>query len=79
MCRSITVDVNIYDVTLTVSGDYEPGEDMVMYDDNMEGYPGSSPEFDLETVEIEGINIIDLLNDRVIELIKEQVIENQEN
>jgi hypothetical protein len=73
------VDVNIYDVTLTVSGDYEPGEDMVMYDGNMEGYPGSSPEFDLETVEIEGINIIDLLNDRVIELIKEQVIENQEN
>lgn len=79
MLKSITVDINIYDVTLTVSGDYEPGEDPIMYDSNMEGYPGSSPEFDLETVELEGINIIDLLSDDVIELIKEQVIEKQEN
>jgi len=79
MFRSITVDVNIYDVTLTVSGDYEPGEDMVMYDNNMEGYPGSSPEFDIQSIELEGINIIELLSDHVIKLIKEQVIENQEN
>ena len=79
MFRSITVDVNIYDVTLTVSGDYEPGEDMVMYDNNMEGYPGAGAEFDLETVEVEGVNIIELLSDHVIKLIKEQVIENQEN
>lgn len=79
MLKSIETDVNIYDVTLIVSGDYEPGEDMVMYDNNMEGYPGSSPEFDLESVEVEGINIIDLLSDNVIELIKEKVIEKQEN
>lgn len=79
MARPISVTVNIYDVTLVASGDYEPGEDPIMYDSNMEGYPGSSPEFDLETVELEGINIIDLLSDHVIELIKEQVIENQEN
>jgi len=52
---------------------------MVMYDNNMEGYPGSSPEFDLESVEVEGVNIIELLSDHVIKLIKEQVIENQEN
>jgi hypothetical protein len=79
MARPITIDVNIYDVTLTVSGDYEPGEDPIMYDSNMEGYPGSSPEFDLESVELEGVQIIDLLSDDVIELIKEQVIEKQEN
>lgn len=75
----IITEVNIYDVRMDVSGYYTPEEPRVWYDGNMEGYPGSSPEFDLETVEIEGINIIDLLNDRVIELIKEQVIENQEN
>lgn len=77
MFRSITVDVNIYDVTLTVSGDYEPEEPRVWYDGNMEGYPGAAAEFDLESVEVEGVNIIDLLSSNVIELIKEQVIEKQ--
>lgn len=77
MFRSITVDVNIYDVTLTVSGDYEPEEPRVWYDGNMEGYPGAAAEFDLESVEVEGVNIIELLSDHVIKLIKEQVIEKQ--
>jgi hypothetical protein len=45
----------------------------------MEGYPGSAAEFDLQSVEIEGINIIELISDHVIKLIKEKVIENQEN
>jgi hypothetical protein len=79
MFKTITVDVNIYDVTLTVSGDYEPEEPRELYDDNMEGYPGSGAEFDIQSIELEGINIIDLLSDIVIELIREKVIENQEN
>lgn len=79
MFRTITVDVNIYDVTLTVSGDYEPEEPRELYDSNMEGYPGAGAEFDLQSVEVEGVNIIDLLSSNVIELIKEQVIEKQEN
>ena len=45
----------------------------------MEGYPGAAAEFDLETAEVEGVNIIELLSSNVIKLIKEQVIENQEN
>ena len=77
MFRNITLDVNIYDVTLIVSGDYEPEEPRVWYDGNMEGYPGAAAEFDLETVELEGVNIIELLSDHVIKLIKEQVIEKQ--
>lgn len=77
MFRNITLDVNIYDVTLTVSGDYEPEEPRVWYDGNMEGYPGAAAEFDLETAEVEGVNIIELLSDHVIKLIKEQVIEKQ--
>jgi hypothetical protein len=43
----------------------------------MVGYPGAGAEFDLQSVELEGINIIELLSDRVIELIIEKVIENQ--
>lgn len=77
MFRTITVDVNIYDVTLTVNGDYEPEEPRVWYDGNMEGYPGAAAEFDLESAEVEGVNIIELLSDHVIKLIKEQVIEKQ--
>lgn len=77
MFRNITLDVNIYDVTLTVSGDYEPEEPRELYDSNMEGYPGAAAEFDLESVEVEGVNIIELLSDHVIKLIKEQVIEKQ--
>ena len=79
MLKSIETDVNIYDITLTVSGDYEAEEPRELYDSNMEGYPGSGAEFDIQSIELEGINIIDLLSDIVIELIREKVIENQEN
>lgn len=77
MHKYIETDVNIYDVTLTVSGDYDAEEPRELYDGNMEGYPGAGAEFDLQSVELEGVNIIELLSDRVIELIIEKVIENQ--
>lgn len=77
MYKKIETDVNIYDVTMDVSGYYTPEEPRVWYDGNMEGYPGAGAEFDLQSVELEGINIIELLSDRVIELIIEKVIENQ--
>ncbi len=67
--------VNVYDITLEVEGIYEPEEDRVMYDGNMEGYPGSGAEFELQSVQLEGIEIMELLNDKVIEMIKEQAIE----
>ena len=73
----ITTQVNIYDVTMDVSGYYTPEEPRVWYDGNMEGYPGAAAEFDLESAEVEGVNIIELLSDHVIKLIKEQVIEKQ--
>jgi hypothetical protein len=79
MHKYIETDVNIYDVTLKVSGDYYAEEPRELYDGNMEGYPGSGAEFDIQSIELEGINIIDLLSDIVIELIREKVIENQEN
>jgi hypothetical protein len=79
MSNEIKVEVTICDLKLTVSGNYYPAEPRVMYDGNMEGYPGSGAEFDIQSIELEGINIIDLLSDIVIELIREKVIENQEN
>ena len=77
MFKTITVDVNIYDVTLTVSGDYEPEEPRELYDSNMEGYPGAPADFELESVQLEGIDITTLIDGDVIDLIVEQVIEKQ--
>jgi len=77
MFKTITVDVNIYDVTQTVSGDYEPEEPRELYDSNMEGYPGAGAEFEIESVGLEGIEISQTISDEVYNQIIEQVIEQQ--
>ena len=79
MAQEITTEVNIYDVTLEVSGYYHPEEPMVMYDDNMEGHPGCGAEFELQSIKLEGIVITELVSDEVYNRIIETVIENQEN
>jgi hypothetical protein len=73
----ITTEVNIYDVTMNVSGYYTPEEPKIWYDGNMEGYPGAGAEFEIESVELEGIEISQIISDEVYELIIEQVIEQQ--
>jgi hypothetical protein len=78
MYKKITTEVNVHDVRLEVTGYYCPAEPMVMYDGNMEGYPGSAADFEIESVELEGIVITELLSDEVYDLIIDQVIENQE-
>jgi hypothetical protein len=78
MSKEIEVGVTIYDVYLTVSGYYHPEEPEEMYDDNMEGYPGCNAEFELQSVQLEGIEISSLLSDSVTNLIIEEVIENQQ-
>lgn len=73
----ITTEVNIYDVTMNVSGYYTPEEPKIWYDGNMEGYPGAGAEFEIESVQLEGIEISQIISDEVYELIIEQVIEQQ--
>jgi hypothetical protein len=70
--------INIYDVTLEVEGVYTPEEPRVMYDGNMEGYPGSAADFEIESVKLDGVEIFELLKDHCIELIKEKAIEYYE-
>ena len=79
MHKDITIEVSIYDVKLEVSGTYYPEEPSQMYDGNMEGYPGSYAEFEIDSINLEGINITELVSDEVYEKIIEIVIENQEN
>jgi hypothetical protein len=76
--KKLTLGLTIYDVYLEVTGYYYPEEPSQMYDDNMEGYPGSYAEFEIESVKLEGIVITELLSDEVYELIIEKVIENQQ-
>jgi hypothetical protein len=71
------VEVNVYDVILEVSGYYSPPEPMVMYYADGTGYPGSSADFDIETVTVEGVNIYELLSEHVKEIIAEEVIDKQ--
>lgn len=77
--KKIETEVCIYDVILEVSGYYSPEEPEERYDNNMTGYPGSAAEFEIESIMLEGINIHELLSERVIELIIEEVLENQLN
>ncbi len=77
MSKHITTEVNIYDVILEVSGYYIPVEPTIWYDGNMEGYPGAPAEFEIETIELEGIEISQIISDEVYNKIIEQVIEKQ--
>jgi hypothetical protein len=77
MHKLIELEVTVHDVTMDVSGYYTPEEPRVWYDGNMEGYPGAAAEFEIETVELEGIEISQIISDEVYEKIIEQVIKKQ--
>ena len=79
MHKLIELEVTVHDVTLEVSGYYIPEEPRVWYDGNMEGYPGAPADFELESVQLEGIEITTLLDGDIIDLIIEEVIKTQEN
>ena len=77
--KEIEIGITVSGVYVTVSGTYHPEEPSQMYDNNMEGYPGSSAEFEISSVKLEGIVITDLLSDEVYQLIIEKSIEHHEN
>lgn len=77
--EKIDVELNVYDVCLEVSGYYCPEEPMVMYYTDGTGYPGSSADFEIETVTVDGVNIYELLSEHVKQIIVEEVIEKQQS
>jgi hypothetical protein len=77
MSKQLTTYVKVHDITMEVSGYYIPEEPKIWYDGNMEGYPGAAAEFEIETVELEGIEISQIISDEVYNKIIEQVIEQQ--
>lgn len=56
-----TVTVIYLGVEFEVSGNYTPEEPMVMYYSDMSGYPGSSSEFEVTSVEIGGQNAEEII------------------
>ena len=79
MSKEIELGITVGGVYITVSGTYHPEEPAEMYDDNMEGYPGSYAEFELQSVQVDGTEIIDLISDDIFDEIVEKVIEHQQN
>jgi hypothetical protein len=76
MSKEIEVGISVGGTYLTVSGYYYPEEDPIMYDSNMEGCPGCAAEFELQSVQIDGKEIIDLISDAIFDEIVETVINN---
>lgn len=77
--KEIETEVCIYDVLLDVCGHYSPEEPMVKYDSNMDGYPGCSSEFEIDSIQINGTDITELVSDEIYNEIIEKVINNIEN
>lgn len=70
------VSINVGGVDVTVSGYYSPEEPMVMYYPDGSGYPGCAAEFELQSVQVDGNEIINLISDEIFEEIVEKAIEH---
>jgi len=79
MSKEIELGITVSEVYLTVSGTYHPEEPTEWYDGNMSGHPGYGAEFELASVKVEDVEIIDIISDSIYDEIIEKVIENQQN
>ena len=79
MSKEIELGITIGGTYITVSGTYHPEEPEERYDNNMTGTPMSYAEFELESVQVDGTEIIDIISDAIFYEIVEKVIENQQN
>ena len=70
------LSINVGGTDVTVSGYYSPPEAMVMYYSDGSGYPGCAAEFELQSVQIDGTEIINLISDEIFEEIVEKAIEH---
>lgn len=77
MSKEIELGITVGGTYITVSGTYHPEEPEERYDGNMEGYPGSYAEFELQSVQVDGTEIIDLISNAIYDEIIDKVLENQ--
>jgi len=68
-------------IPIRVVGEYEAGEEAVMYYNDMSGYPGSPSSFNVDEVYVEDseIDIFEFFSPDDLEVILEKVIEQIED
>jgi hypothetical protein len=76
--KKLTVKLFISDVYLEVTGYYCPEEPTEWYDDNLSGHPGYNADFEVESVKVEGIDILAIISDEVYEQIINEIIQQQQ-
>jgi hypothetical protein len=72
-----TLRLYIDDILLEVTGYYIPEEPTEWYDDNMSGHPGYAADFEIESVKVEGIDILQIISSEVYSEIIKKSIEQQ--
>ena len=77
MSEEIELGLTVEGTYLVVSGTYYPEEPAEMYDGNMEGYPGCDSEFELESVQVDGNEIIDLISNAIYDEIIDKVLKDK--
>lgn len=76
----MTQEINFSGVDLEVIFNYQPAEPMVMYYPDGSGYPGCAEDIDIITVNVGGVDIVDMLAEGQLKEIEEKISEAlQEN
>ena len=75
------INIEFKGIPLRVVGEYEAGEEAVMYYSDMSGYPGSNSSFDVNEVYAEDsdIDIVELFSPPDLEVLAEKIIEQIED
>ena len=75
------INIEFKGIPLRVVGEYEAGEEAVMYYSDMSGYPGSNSSFLVEEVYAEDsdIDLVELFSPADLEILEEKVLEQIED
>ena len=75
------INIEFKGISLRVVGEYEGGEEAVMYYSDMSGYPGSNSSFDVNEVYTEDseIDIFELFSPADLEVLSEKILEQIED
>lgn len=75
------INIEFKGIPIIVVGEYEAGEEAVMYYSDMSGHPGSPSSFDVEEVYVEDseIDIFEFFSPDDLEIIEEKVLEQIED
>ena len=75
------INIEFKGIPLRVVGEYEAGEEAVMYYSDMSGHPGSDSSFLVEEVYVEDseIDLVELFSSADLEVLSEKILEQIED